>query len=659
MRSPLSKIPEPLALTLLAAIALPSVAAGETIAPLPSSDYGVRPACGLPPPGHAACQALQLVPLTTAARAHTHPTDSAQRETLGPTRSPAEQGFGLRPADLHAAYSLPTAAPSEQTVAVVDAYNDPQAEADLKVYSEEFALPSCTTSEGACFRKVNQNGSAAVSSMPFPKTAKELTEAQKSASKSQNELAAEAISWGAEISLDVQTVHATCQSCKILLVEANSTSFTDLEAAEATAAALGATEISNSFGGSDPGISPAADSASKFNQPGLVVTASAGDDGFRNWMSANAIEEELSEGEREEFAGELAALRSANYPASSPRVVAVGGTQLRVAAGTWSESVWNGKGAGGGGCSTALEAALWQRQASDWQSVGCGADRAVADVAADADPFTGIAITDSDSPGAECPEKIGGHNWCRYGGTSLASPLIASVFALAGGSHGVSYPAQTLYENLRNAPRTLRDVTLGSNGECGAGYNAEGVSRCEPSAEAAASCSGALACLAAPGYDGPTGVGTPNGVLGFVPGQYEAQPEATPATTGASERTGAAPVPPAAPAVTPAPPAVRLTALALTAPALSALRSHHATPRRIVFAFVINVPATVRITLARRVRSHGRTRFLAAGRAATIAAAAGRNVRRLSGGTRLRKGLYRLTLTPASGVARSITFTIR
>ena len=125
--------------------------------------------------------------------------------------------------------------------------------------------------------------------MPFPKTAKELTEAQKSASKSQNELAAEAISWGAEISLDVQTVHATCQSCRILLVEANSTRFTDLEAAEATAAALGATEISNSFGGPDPGISPSADSTSRFNQPGLVVTASAGDDGFRNWMSSNAI----------------------------------------------------------------------------------------------------------------------------------------------------------------------------------------------------------------------------------------------------------------------------------------------------------------------------------------------------------------------------------
>ncbi len=184
------------------------------------------------------------------------------------------------------------------------------------------------------------------------------------------------------------------------------------------------------------------------------------------------------------------------------------------------------------------------------------------------------------------------------------------------------------------------------------------MSRCEPTAAAAASCSGALACLAAPGYDGPTGVGTPNGVLGFVPGQHEAQPEATPATGGGSQRTATAPAPPA-PAVTAPPPAVRLTALALTAPALSALRSRHATPRSIVFAFVINVPAKVRITLVRRVRSHGHTRWVAAGRAATIAAAAGRNVRRLSGGTRLRRGLYRLTLTPASGASRSITFAIR
>lgn len=660
MRSPLSKIPLPLALALCLCAALPAAAAAtETVAPLPASDYGVRSSCGPPRPGHASCQAVQLVPLTVAARAHTHPMISARRHALGPALSPAEQGFGLRPQDIRAAYALPAGAPGPQTVALVDAFNDPRAEADLRVYSEEFGLPICTSEEN-CFRKVNQAGSSAPSEMPFPKTLKELTEAQKSASESQRELAAEAIGWGAEISLDIETVHATCQGCRILLVEAKSTSFADLEAAEARAAAMGATEISNSFGGSDAEISPAADSASQFNRPGLVVTASSGDDGFRNWISVNALEEELTEKEREEFAGELAALRSANYPASSPRVIAVGGTHLRLGAGGWSETVWNGSGAAGGGCSTALTAAPWQQQASDWSAVGCGTKRAVADVAADADPYTGIAITDSDEPGAECPGKYSGHPWCQYGGTSLASPLIAAVFALAGGSHGVGYPAQTLYENQRNAPGTLSDVTTGSNGECRTGYDAEGVSRCEPAAAAAASCSGALACLAAPGYDGPTGVGTPNGVLGFVPGQHEsAGPEAAAAAGGGgAERSATAPVAPPAPPVA-APPTVRLTALALTAPALTALSRHRATARSIAFAFVINVPSKVRVTLMRRVRLHGRTRWLRVGRAATVAAAAGRNVRRLSGRARLPKGLYRLTLTPVSGASRSIAFTLR
>lgn len=663
MRSPLSKIPLPLALALGLAAALPgSVAATTgTVAPLPSSNYGVHASCGPPQPGHATCQALQLVPLTAAARAHTHPMLTGRRQALGPELSPAEQGFGLRPADLQAAYALHAVAPSSQTVAVIDAYNDPVAEADLKVYSEEFGLPACT-SEGACFRKVNQSGSSLASAMPFPKTTKELTEAQSSANEAQKKLAAEAIGWGAEISLDIETVHATCQSCSILLVEANSTSFTDLEAAEATAAALGATEISNSFGGPDAEIVPAEDSASKFNRPGLVVTASAGDEGFRNWIQANSLEAEMTEKEREEFASELQALRSANYPASSPHVVAVGGTHLHLASGIWSETVWNGSGAAGGGCSTALEAQPWQQLLNEWPSVGCGTKRSVSDVAADADPYTGIAITDSDSPGSECPGKYGGHPWCQYGGTSLASPLIAAVFALAGGAHGVSYPAQTLYESLRNAPGTLRDVTTGSNGECGSGFNVEGVSRCEPSAEAAASCSGALACLAAPGYDGPTGVGTPNGVLGFEPGQHEetATPEATASTSGAGQpATTATPPPaPAAPAASP-PPAVRLTALALTRPALSALRRHRASPRSIVFAFVMNVPAKVRVTLLRRVRIHGHLRWLAVGRTATLSAVAGRNLKRLSGSRRLPKGLYRLTLAPAAGASRSIAFTIR
>jgi hypothetical protein len=86
-------------------------------------------------------------------------------------RSPAAGDYGLRPQDLHSAYQLPNSASDAQTVALVDAYNDPTAEADLKAYDEEFGLPECTTGDG-CFKQVNQSGETG--KPPFPKTTKEL-----------------------------------------------------------------------------------------------------------------------------------------------------------------------------------------------------------------------------------------------------------------------------------------------------------------------------------------------------------------------------------------------------------------------------------------------------------------------------------------------------
>jgi hypothetical protein len=155
-------------------------------------------------------------------------------------------------------------------------------------------------------------------------------------------------------------------------------------------------------------------------------------------------------------------------------------------------------------------------------------------------------------------------------------------------------------------------------------------------------------------------VGTPNGVLGFRPAQNEAGPasEGVPATGGGSERTAAPPTPVAA-AAPPAPPAVRLSGLGLTAPALIALSRHRPLAGKIAFAFVLNVPARVRATLMRRVRSHGRVRFLATGRATTLTAHAGRSVGRLRGARRLAPGVYRLTVTPSGGASRSIQFRIR
>jgi hypothetical protein len=288
-------------------------------------------------------------------------------------------------------------------------------------------------------------------------------------------------------------------------VESNAPSYEDLEKAEKSAAALGADEISNSWAGSEEGETPALESAGPFNHPGIVITAAAGDDGYLNWDSESSAEKGY-----------------VNFPASSPHVVAVGGTRLSLGAGSaWAgETVWNGDHASGGGCSVEFTAQPWQQSVLDWSAVGCATKRAVADVAADADPYTGFAVHDT-SPECEYQYEEAKVRhvayWCTIGGTSLASPLIASVFALAGGANGAAYPAKTLYENELKSPASLHDITVGSNGECTKPFLEEGLSACTPAEEAATSCASKAICLAGTGYDGATGVGTPDGINAFKP----------------------------------------------------------------------------------------------------------------------------------------------
>jgi Subtilase family len=511
--------------------------AARSVTPLPASDYTVSSVCAKPTPGNAGCLALRLVPETSAARAHTRPlgmtrtaSSAAAAGEICELPTAAEGCFGLRPQDLHTAYELPTGASSTQTIAVIAAYNDPHAEADLETYDKEFNLPQCTTADG-CFAQLNQNGEHG--NLPFPTSEAELQAAGKSTIKAEREKAKEAEGWSAEISLDIETARATCQNCHIMLVEANSPAYTNLEATEESAVRLDADEVSNSWGGPEcePGRGCFDDGAA-FNHPGVVITASAGDDGYLNWLEAPQNP-------------------YASYPASSPHVVAVGGTRLelgengeRVGESVWndggeSEGVREGPGAGGGGCSVHFAAPPWQRSLSDWSSVGCSETRAVADVSADADPYTGLAVYDT-SP--ECEETIDEEDakgnivkatvhWCVLGGTSLASPLIASVFALAGGAHGVEYPAETLYENAARSPSSLHDVTEGSNGRCTTPFDRNTASTaCTPAEEARTSCSSELICLAGAGYDGPTGLGTPDGIAAF-------EPTATPANKVLEEAT--------------------------------------------------------------------------------------------------------------------------
>ena len=456
------------AAALLPSLLSPAGAAASRIVPanvpLPASNYVVEPLCAPPAPGYVSCFSLRVVPVTAAARAHRHPLGRVTRHAVVAGLA-AEGAFGLRPQDLHAGYTLPTRASVPQTIAIVDAYDDPTAESDLRAYDTEFHLPECTKANG-CFKKVNQAGRES----EYPEANSE---------------------WDGEISLDIETAHAICQeNCHIILVEAERSTFSDLTASEETAVRLGATEISNSWGGVETSLD-----SSAFNHPGVVITASTGDDGYLNWDTSGA------------------SVGHPNYPASSPHVVAVGGTRLALKEESgetkWSnETVWNdgapggGNGAAGGGCSEHFTAQLWQQAVPDWSEVGCGSKRASADVAADADPFSGVAVIDNG-------------RWGQVGGTSLASPIIASTFALAGGSGGVNYPAQTLYSHLGEG--SLHDVVSGSNGRCTHAYNFEtGTSGCTTQEESE-QCLEELICTAAPGYDGPSGVGTPDGVGAFAP----------------------------------------------------------------------------------------------------------------------------------------------
>jgi hypothetical protein len=605
---------------------------------------------------------------------------------------------GYTPKNLHNAYQLPTEASSTQTIALVDAYNDLTAEHDLGTYDSEFSLPACTTAD-KCFTKVNQNGEA--TSLPFPQSESSLTaeEARCDASdEAACEQVEEAAGWSVEISLDIETARAICQNCHIMLVEADSPAYANLEAAENSAARLGAEEISNSWAGPECVDGSCVPDSAAFDHPGVVITAAAGDDGYRNWLEAEPVP-------------------SANFPASSPHVVAVGGTRLLLTnGGAWkSESVWNdggesagvkeGHGAAGGGCSATFTAPLWQQSVGDWASVGCEAHRglshrALSDVAADADPYTGVAVYDS------YPEGLGdGAEWSAIGGTSLASPLIAATFALAGGSGGVKYPARTLYENVAKAPTSLHDVTAGSNGECTSPFEEEpgqeSKTGCSAETEAQASCSSQLICMAASGYDGPTGLGTPDGISAFVPAaesgrtvkeeseqrQQEAEQreleevEAEEALqreeaargegsghAGGSSGSGAgtshgstsgssasSPAPPVAAPAGVAP--TEVSGLTLTLRALIALNRSRPKIDQLAFTFALNANARVQVSLEERVgkRGHQHWKLLVHTAASAVV---GRNNGRLGGRGVLGPGAYRLTLAPVGGIARSLVFKI-
>jgi len=307
----------------------------------------------------------------------------------GNPATPSSMLAGLKPSDLQSRYVLPSAN-AGGLVAIVDAYDDPTAETDLSVYRTTMGLPPCTTANG-CFRKLNETGTSG--SYPLADTG-----------------------WSTEIGLDLDMVSAACPHCKIALVEANSSSLTDLGMSVNTAALLHPRAISNSYYA--PETPDETNFEKYYTHSGMVITVSSGDES------------------------------AAFYPAASPHVMSIGGTTLSGKPGAWTEQPWSSD---GHGCSKYLAAPSWQHTACS--------TRSTVDLAAVADPQTGVTMFSSSAGG-----------WVVAGGTSVGAPLIAAAYALSSNPSYLSYPY-----GHRSA---FYDVGL-------------------------------------PGFDYPTGLGTPRGVAGL------------------------------------------------------------------------------------------------------------------------------------------------
>jgi hypothetical protein len=377
---------------------------------------------------------------------------SATKSAAVPGQAPVTGAYA--PTDLQSAYSLASVSGINSptpgtgpTVAIVDAYADPNLASDLATYRSQYNLGTCGTTSG-CLTILNENGGTTLPTATDPKGG-----------------------WEAEQAADVEMVSAICPDCKILMVEANTSGLIDLGTAENTAAGL-AKFVSNSWGApfiDQPGESfydvgsPNSGFSGYFNHPGVAITFAAGDFGY-----------------------------GPAYPASSQLVTSVGGTYLLKANSTtrgWTETVWDNQGMSGAtqsGCSAGEAKPSWQTDP------GC-ANRTQNDVSAVASGPDGVSVYDSFDSCA----KTGTVGWCAGFGTSIAAPIIAAVYALAGTPTPHTYPASYLYQG--GQPANLYPVTAGSNGGC------------EGSRSYLCNAAGSLSS----GYNGPGGWGTPNGITQF------------------------------------------------------------------------------------------------------------------------------------------------
>ncbi len=370
--------------------------------------------------GFVVVTVILINPLFINAFATGPPYDWAAHPPIHIKKAATTSPTGLFPAQIRHAYGLDqltcsftgtfgssTLCGYGQTIAIVDAFDDPNIENDLGIFTSQFGLPSCTIANG-CFVKATPQG--------LPRTDQ---------------------SWALEISLDVEWAHAIAPGAKILLVEANSNSFTDLlGAVDYAASQSGVHQVSMSWGGSE--FSSESSFDNHFQVSGVSFSASSGDNGVLIW------------------------------PAVSPYVVGVGGTTLNVdsSGNVVSETAWSGS---GGGISA------YEPEPSYQTIYGISSSgRGVPDTSYDADPNTGVPVYDS-------IRYFGSSGWFQVGGTSVGSPQWASLLAIANSARSTaisstSFGTNTLLYNAATGTSyslNYRDITSGSNGffNAGSGYD--------------------------------------------------------------------------------------------------------------------------------------------------------------------------------------------
>jgi hypothetical protein len=343
------------------------------------------------------------------------------------------------PPDLASLYNIPAAAQQDTnaTVAILTGDYNPNTEGDMNAYRSFFGLPACTSDSG-CYTNVDANGGTNLQSTGTGKT---------------------------EVELDVEAVSAICPRCHIVVIQTG-----DDQKAIQTGYALGARYFSASFVSSTP-LWPA-----NFLDayPDIVFAAGSGDVGFGTYS------------DQQGYRG------SVNYPAADPHVVAVGGTTASLVNGQWVQYPWEGSGTG---CATEVPRPAYQQDVSA-VAVGCpDGGRATADISALAEGFLTKVSSPVDS--SDLCRTVDSQCWMPMGGTSVATPIIAAMFALAGNHTN----PHVMYDYARSYPSTLDDITHYQGGGTG-GYGQDSITTCPE---------GSL-CHVLPGWDGQTGVGAPNGL---------------------------------------------------------------------------------------------------------------------------------------------------